>query len=106
MDISELKDRLAKFARNRNWEGFHTPKNLAMAITVEAAELAEIFQWMTPEESLSIANDKKAFKATQEELADILIYSIRLAGVLNIDVEKAIDEKMEINSQKYPAGRK
>jgi len=103
MDIKALQARLHNFAEARAWTIFHTPKNLSMALVVEAAELAEIFQWMTPEESISITHNPPAFRAVREELADVLIYSIRLAAILNIDLEKAIEDKMEINAKKYPA---
>ena len=104
MDIKELQKYLQNFANVRNWEQFHTPKNLAMAMVVEAGELMEIFQWLKPEES-SINNlGPEKYQASKEEIADVFIYLIRLADKLGIDLEKAFWEKMEKNGAKYPVG--
>lgn len=96
-----LRDRLRVFAEARGWRAFHTPKNLAMALIVEAAELVEQFQWTTAEESLSLDADKMA--AVQDEMADVLIYLVELADVLNIDLLQAASDKLVKNAVKYPA---
>jgi dCTP diphosphatase len=95
-----LRDKLRRFAAQRDWEQFHTPKNLAMALTVEAAELQECFQWLTPGqcETLSPADRR----AVEEEIADVLLYLIRLSDVLNIDMLQAARRKLVINARKYP----
>lgn len=96
----DLRDKLRRFAAQRDWEQFHTPKNLAMALTVEAAELQECFQWLTPEqcETLSPADRR----AVEEEIADVLLYLILLSDVLDIDMLQAAKRKLVINARKYP----
>jgi dCTP diphosphatase len=98
--LLDLRDRLREFARERDWEQFHTPKNLTSALAVEAAELLEHFQWMpsSPVEGLS---DEKQ-QQIGEEIADVLIYLVRLADVLTIDVISATDAKLAKNALKYP----
>ena len=100
MNIDKIKQKLKKFSDERNWDEYHNPKNLSMALSVEASELVEIFQWLTIEESKSL-NDKQ-IQATKEELADILIYLIRIADKLDINLEKAVEEKIKLNAKKYP----
>jgi len=100
MDIEALQIKLKKFASDRDWEQFHTPKNLVMALTGEAGELSEIFQWLTDEQASTL--DSKSLASTSEELADILIYLIRIADVLGINLSDAVDKKLTINSEKYP----
>ena len=100
MDLEEIKKTLTKFADERNWQRFHSPKNLAMALSVEAAELLELFQWLSEAESETLG-EKDRERATQE-LADIQIYLIRLADKLKIDIEQAVLDKMRINAEKYP----
>ena len=99
--LDHLKTRLREFAVVRDWEQFHSPKNLAMALIVEAAELVENFQWLTEEQSASLPPDKLA--EVEQELADIQIYLIRLADRLNIDLEQAVNAKIELNERRYPA---
>ncbi len=99
--LEALKERLRGFARERDWEQFHTPKNLAMALIVEVAELVEHFQWLTGPQSLALDPEQRA--AVEQELADILIYLIRLADRLGVDLEAAAWRKIEINARKYPA---
>lgn len=101
--LDELRDRLRDFARAREWEPFHTPKNLAMALSVEVAELVEIFQWLTPGESSDLAPERR--EAARQELADILIYLVRLADVMDIDLRAAARDKLVINARKYPVDR-
>lgn len=98
-----LQQTLRAFARQRDWEQFHSPKNLAMALCVEAAELMEIFQWMDEAASKSPSSDQLA--AAAEEIADVQIYLARIADVLNIDIAAAVDSKLEINRRRYPADR-
>ncbi len=99
--LSALSDTLADFARQRDWEQFHSPKNLSMALIAEAAELIEHFQWLTEEQSNNIDAEKK--QAVSLEMADILIYLIRTAERLDIDLIDAAWKKIAINEQRYPA---
>ena len=99
-DIVLFQQRLRQFAADRNWDQFHSPKNLSMALIAEAAELVEHFQWLTEEESRNLMPEKLAEVRT--ELADIMIYLIRLADKLNIDLVQAVEEKIKINEEKYP----
>lgn len=98
-DLNGLKIRLREFAEARDWNQFHSPKNLSMALSVEVAEIAEIFQWLTEEQSQDLPEHKLA--EVEAELADTLIYLIRLADKLNIDLIRAALNKIEINEQKY-----
>ena len=100
MDLEKIKKIIREFASERNWDKYHTPKNLSMALSVEASELVEIFQWLTQEESKNI--DPKDIQSVKDEVADILIYLIRIADKLDIDLEEAILEKIKKNSEKYP----
>ncbi len=99
-DLTDLRDRLRAFAREREWDRYHTPKNLAMALIVEAAELVEHFQWLTPEQSHELPPPK--FEKVREEVADVLIYLIELADVLDIDLAAAAHAKIAKNAAKYP----
>ena len=99
-EIEDLKKRVRDFAQSRNWEKFHTPKNLAMAVVGEAGELAAEFQWLTPEESSGLTEDQ--LKAVELEMADVAIYLLRLADVLGIDVAGAVKEKIELNEGRFP----
>src|SRR5258708_28346894 len=98
--IEHLRDKLRQFARARDWDQFHSPKNLAMALSVEAAELLEHFQWMSEAESAALALEKRA--KIREELADVLLYLIRLADKLDVDLAAAAADKMSVNAAKYP----
>ena len=100
MDISKIQNQLENFATERDWEQFHTPKNLSMALSVEASELVEIFQWLRTEESIS--PDKKQIDAIKSEVADIAMYLLRFCSILEIDIEEAIESKLEKNAEKYP----
>jgi dCTP diphosphatase len=102
MDVAGIQRQLATFAEERDWDQFHSPKNLAMALTSEVGELAEIFQWLTDEESRAISTDPKKLSAAAEELADIQIYILRLADRLGIDIEAAVQSKLDVNARKYP----
>jgi dCTP diphosphatase len=100
LDLNDLKKRFSMFAKEREWEQFHTPKNISMALSVEASELMEIFQWLKSGDKAELNSDQ--LNQVKEELADVLLYAIRLADLLDINLEKAIPEKMEKNAQKYP----
>jgi NTP pyrophosphatase (non-canonical NTP hydrolase) len=100
-DLTSLRDALRDFAAARDWRQYHTPKNLAMAMIVEAAELVEHFQWATPEESLHPPPDKLA--EIRDEVADTLIYLVELADALDIDLIAAARDKIAKNALKYPA---
>lgn len=104
IDLVSLRDALRAFAAARDWRQFHTPKNLAMAMIVEAAELVEHFQWLTPEQSLALAADKLA--EVRDEVADTLIYLVELADALGIDPIAAARDKIAKNAVKYPAPRR
>ncbi len=99
----KIKMRLRQFADERDWDQFHSPKNLAMALIVEAAELVEHFQWLTEKQSQKLPADKLA--EVEQEIADIQIYLIRLADKLGVDVEKAVNAKIKLNEKKYPADK-
>ena len=100
--MEELKNKLREFAQERNWDQFHTPKNLVMALNGEMGELTEIFQWLDPENSkLKNLSEKDIFRC-KEEIADIFLYLTRLADKLEIDLLKEANNKIEVNSKKYP----
>ena len=101
--LQALQKALREFARERDWEQFHTPKNLATALSVEAAELLEHFQWLTDEQSRTLDEAKRT--AVGEELADVLLYLLQLADKLDIDPLQAAERKLRLNADKYPADR-
>ncbi len=101
--LDDLRERLRQFAAERDWEQFHTPKNLAMSVAIEAAELMEHFQWLTAAQSSAIEAGKRREAAL--EMADVLLYLIRLADVLGIDLAAAARDKIGMNARKYPATR-
>jgi NTP pyrophosphatase (non-canonical NTP hydrolase) len=101
--IESLRDQLREFAREREWDQFHTPKNLSMALIAEAAELVEHFQWV--EGSISHLLEEKVRPSVEEEIADIFIYLVRIADKLDIDLYAAAERKIAINAVKYPADR-
>jgi len=102
-DLNAIKQRLRHFAEARDWDQFHSPKNLSMALSAEVAEIVEHFQWLTEEQSKTLPKDKLA--EVETELADTLIYLIRLADKLDIDLLKAATNKIDINEQKYPVDK-
>ncbi len=102
LDIGKVKAYLRNFARERDWEKFHTPKNLVMALSGEVGELTELFQWLTPEESARVMEDPGMAEAIRQELADVMIYVIRLLDTLGIDVEQALWRKLKANAERYP----
>ena len=101
MDIKSIQQQLSDFADERDWDQFHNPKNLSMALSVEASELVEIFQWLTPEQAEAIMSSSEG-EHVQEEMADIMIYLIRMADKLDVDLESAIDDKIIKNGIKHP----
>jgi NTP pyrophosphatase (non-canonical NTP hydrolase) len=103
--VAELRQLIADFVAERDWSQFHAPKNVSMALAIEAAELMEHFQWLTPEASRDLANDPPKLAEVAEELADVIGYSFALANELGLDVSSAIRAKMIKNAQKYPADK-
>lgn len=102
LDLTLLSERLRVFASDREWDQFHTPKNLASALVVEAGELLENFQWLTAEESRRLVDKPAALETVERELADVIIYAVRLADVLKIDVPDVVESKLKSNEAKYP----
>jgi NTP pyrophosphatase (non-canonical NTP hydrolase) len=102
-DLESLREQLRAFAAERDWEQFHTPKNLAMALSAEAGELLEIFQWLTEAQSRTLAPETHA--AAGDEIADVLLYLVRLSDTLGIDPVAAARRKLVTNAAKYPADK-
>ena len=103
MDLPALQQRLRAFAAERAWQPYHTPKNLAMALMVESAELLELFQWLTPEESARLTADPAQRERVADELADVLLYLLQLADHTGIDLHEAVERKLLKNAAKHPA---
>ncbi len=103
--VAELRDLVRQFVDERDWVQFHTPKNLAMSAAIEAAELMEHFQWLTPEASLNVASYESEKAAVGEELADVVCYLLALANGLGLDVADCVERKMAKNAVKYPADK-
>lgn len=99
-ELTALRGRLEQFIQERDWDQFHTPKNLAMALLVEAAELLEHFQWLTPEQSASLPAQTRA--EVEQEIADVLLFLLRLSDKLDIDPIQAAQRKLAMNADKYP----
>jgi NTP pyrophosphatase (non-canonical NTP hydrolase) len=102
LDFQSLQEKLRRFAAERDWQPFHTPKNLAMALLVEAAELAEIFQWLTPEQSQAAKADAILRERVAHEVADVLLYLAQLADQMEIDIDESVDRKLLKNARKHP----
>jgi dCTP diphosphatase len=102
-ELEQLRLKLREFAAERDWDQFHSPKNLAMALSVEASELVECFQWLTEEQSRSLSAQQLA--AVTDEIADIQLYLIRLADKLDVDIRNAVSDKFKKNEAKYPADK-
>jgi len=100
--VAELRAAVHHFVSERQWQSFHDPKNLSASISVEAAELVEIFQWLTTEQSLQAMHEPSTRQHTREELADVVIYCLALANAMDIDLSQAIRDKMVTNAAKYP----
>lgn len=103
IDIARLSAAQDKFAKDRDWEQFHSPKNLVMALTGEVGELSEIFQWMTEADSKAAGTNPSTAEAVKDELADVLLYLVRLSSALGVDLNEAVTQKLLKNAQKYPA---
>ncbi|MFE2376431.1 nucleotide pyrophosphohydrolase [Streptomyces sp. NPDC059398] len=104
-DVAQLQRRLAEFAAARDWQPYHTPKNLAAALSVEAAELVEIFQWLTPEESVRVMEDPGSAHRVADEVADVLAYLLQFCEVLGIDALTALSDKIDRNETRFPVER-
>ena len=102
-DMEQLRNQLRDFAAARDWDQFHSPKNLAMALSAESAELLEIFQWLTEEQSRAPSAEAKS--AASDEIADVLLYLIRISDKLDIDPIAAANRKLAANERKYPADK-
>jgi NTP pyrophosphatase (non-canonical NTP hydrolase) len=100
--IRQLRDQVAAFARERDWEQFHTPKDLAVGLSIEAAELLELFLWKSPPEVEELTQQPDARQRVAEELADILIFSLNLTNRLDLDLAAAVHAKLAANAAKYP----
>lgn len=105
MTLTDLQQRLAEFAAARDWQRFHTPKNLVMALSGEVGELTALFQWLTPSESSSVLDDPASRAAVLDELADVTIYLARLADVLGVDLLAAAAAKIDRNESRFPVDR-
>ncbi len=103
MDTQKLQSLLRDFAAARDWDQFHSPKNLVMALSVECSELVEEFQWLTEQQSRDVMGDTEQAQRIRDEMADITAYLLMLASKLNIDLEQAVQQKIDKNGQKYPA---
>jgi dCTP diphosphatase len=102
VDVAVLSSRLAQFADERDWGQFHSPKNLVMALTGEVGELNEVFQWMSENASRSAGQHPDTAEAVRHELADVMMYLVRLADVLKVDLNQAVAEKLVLNAARYP----
>lgn len=100
--VAEIRARVLEFVRERDWEQFHAPKNLSMALAAEAGELMEHFLWSTPEQSRAVAVDPVKRGKIEEEVADVVIYALEFANMTGLDVAAAIERKLALNAQKYP----
>jgi NTP pyrophosphatase (non-canonical NTP hydrolase) len=103
--LAELRELVRRFVDERDWQQFHSPKNLSMSLAIEAAELMEHFQWIDINESRAIASDQQRLVAIRDEIADVLCYLLALANELNLDLSQAIRDKMVKNAAKYPLER-
>ncbi|MFI2375438.1 nucleotide pyrophosphohydrolase [Streptomyces sp. NPDC018964] len=104
LELAGLQHRLAEFAAARNWQPYHTPKNLVAALSVEASELLEIFQWLTPEESARVMDDPDTAHRVSDEVADVLAYLLQFCEVLGVDPLAALAAKIDRNERRFPVG--
>ncbi|WP_028455363.1 nucleotide pyrophosphohydrolase [Chitinilyticum litopenaei] len=102
MDIARVQQQLRDFSAERDWNQFHNPKNLAMALSVEAAELVELYQWLTPDEAAAACQDAEFATRLGEEVADVLLYLLRLADRSGLDLDAVVQRKLRLNAEKYP----
>lgn len=105
IDIHRLASALQRFADDRDWQQFHSPKNLLLALTGETGELCEIFQWMSEADAKEAAKRPETAQAVKDELADVLMYLVRLSTVLGVDLNEAVTNKLALNGQKYPVDK-
>lgn len=105
IDVENLAASLQRFADDRDWQQFHSPKNLLLALTGEMGELCEIFQWMSEADSLAAAKHPTTAQSVKDELADVLMYLVRLSSVLGVNLNEAVTNKLALNSQKYPVDK-
>ena len=105
INVTALSKALDQFATDRDWAQFHSPKNLVMALTGEVGELTEIFQWMTEAQSHNAGANPETAQAVKDELADVQLYLVRLASVLGVDLDEAVQAKLQKNAEKYPADK-
>lgn len=105
VNVAPLAARLEHFATERDWAQFHSPKNLVMALTGEVGELNEIFQWMSEQGSKEAGRNPQTAQAVQDELADVLLYLVRLSSVLGVDLNAAVQQKLKANALRYPADK-
>ena len=105
VQVENLAKALSTFATERDWHQFHSPKNLVMALSGEVGELTEIFQWMTEDDSKLAGQNPSTSNKVKEELADVLLYLVRLADVLGVDLNDAATSKLRVNADKYPADK-
>ena len=107
LDITKLKNRLSEFANKRDWGQFHSPKNIATALSVEASEILEHFQWMTDEDSRNLSKEinSEVWHEVKDEVADVMAYLLRLSDLLDIDLQEALETKIEKNEKKYPVSK-
>jgi len=104
MDIEDLRNELRRFAAARDWDRYHTPKNLVMALSGEVGELTDLFQWLTPEEAARAMEDPELAWNVRDELADVMHYLVRLADKLDVDLIEAAFSKIERNEKRFPTG--
>lgn len=102
LDLEKLDSAITKFAKDRDWDQFHSLKNLSMALAVESGELLELFQWLKEEDTNNVKNNPKLYVKVKEEVADIFIYLLRIANKADLDLEEIAFEKIKSNSEKYP----
>lgn len=105
LDVAPVERALREFAHDRDWDQFHSPKNLSMALSAEVGELTEIFQWMTEDQSRTAGDDLGTAQAVRDELADVQLYLVRLASVLGVDLNRAVADKLQKNALKYPVDK-
>ena len=103
MDLNQLNKEVDKFVEERNWEQYHTPKNLVMALSGEVGELIECFQWLNDDDIEDVKNSPEKLIPIEHEIADVFIYLVRIANKMGIDIEDAVYKKMKLNRLKYPA---
>lgn len=102
LETQGLEEALLQFARERDWEQYHAPRNLLLALVGEVGELAEIFQWLSEAQAAEVMQQAESARQVREEMADVMMYLVRLAGVLGVDLDAAVRDKLVLNARKYP----